>query len=56
MESQTMVSDPEGFSRAGGMNYSDMKHLLCTLEECIFTQTDTFIFFLVLLKMISFQV
>lgn len=30
MESQSMVSDPEGFSRIDGMNYSDTEDLLST--------------------------
>ncbi len=39
MERQTMVSDPEGFSRIGGVNYSDTEHLLSTLEARVSTQT-----------------
>lgn len=34
-----MVSDPEGFSRTGGMNYSDIEHLLRTLQARAPTQT-----------------
>lgn len=31
MELQTMVGDPEGFNRIGGINYSDTAHPLSTL-------------------------
>lgn len=34
MESQSVVSDPEGFSRIGEINYLDTENLL--LKRCLF--------------------